>query len=279
VPADFLRRLIGRPQPSAEAREALEELTRLAAERPTLAEPCRLLGDVLPALFGVPLAEPELEIPAERARSKWGSGVPLLRGESLAPDAGFERRFRTVAAAANLSTADCGVRELVPELLAGRREAIDAWAESHRLDPALTATVLRLTLFPQLAAVHARWTDELAALRWEHGFCPVCGSWPLLGEFRGLEQQRVLRCGLCAAGWETPRLRCPYCATTDHEQLGYFFVEAEEGKYRVTTCSSCRGYVKMVSTLSELSPPRLLVADVATLHLDLAAADRGFATP
>ena len=112
---------------------------------------------------------------------------------------------------------------------------------------------------------------------WDHGFCPVCGSWPLLGEFRGLEQTRFLRCGLCAAGWEFPRLRCPFCGTADHRQLGYFYAEAEEGKYRAATCAVCRGYVKMVSVLGELPPPRLLVMDLATMHLDLVAADRGYA--
>jgi hypothetical protein len=34
-----------------------------------------------------------------------------------------------------------------------------------------------------------------------------------------------------------------------------------------------------VSTLGPLPPARLLVADVQTLHLDLAAAERGYALP
>jgi formate dehydrogenase maturation protein FdhE len=72
------------------------------------------------------------------------------------------------------------------------------------------------------------------------------------------------------------RLRCPYCDNTDHRTLGYFHVDGEEGRYRAATCDACRGYVKMVSTLQALSAPQLLVVDLATLHLDLAAADRGF---
>src|SRR5262249_40774417 len=116
----------------------------------------------------------------------------------------------------------------------------------------------------------------LRAQHWEHGFCPNCGSWPLLGEFRGLEQTRYLRCGWCAAEWTFPRLRCPYCGTTDHRQLGYLHTEEEAGKDRADTCSGCQGYIKMVSTLTAFSPPGLLVADVATMHLDLAAGDRGY---
>ena len=56
-------------------------------------------------------------------------------------------------------------------------------------------------------------------------------------------------------------------------------MEGEEDKLRAATCDECRGYVKVISTLSALSAPQLLIADLATLHLDLAAADRGFFVP
>src|SRR5262249_30321730 len=125
--------------------------------------------------------------------------------------------------------------------------------------------------------------EALAPLRegtaWERGHCPTCGSWPLLGEFRGLEQTRFLRCGLCASGWEFPRLLCPFCGNRDHRTLGYLAVEGEEARQRAATCTECHGYVKQVSTLAALRGPRLLVANVATVHLDLAAAERGFAAP
>jgi FdhE protein len=165
---------------------------------------------------------------------------------------------------------------LTSDLFSGRVQAIHARAEGLGLDPGLTATVLRLTLFPVLA----RLNDALAPLRekarWEHGYCPTCGSWPLLGEFRGLEQSRFLRCGLCTAEWEFPRLHCPFCGTRDHHLLGYLHVEGEEARYRAATCDACRGYVKMVSTLAALSGPQLLVTELAVLHLDLAARAREY---
>jgi FdhE protein len=82
---------------------------------------------------------------------------------------------------------------------------------------------------------------------------------------------------LCAAEWKVPRLLCPYCENRDHRSLGYLSLDGDEAKYRVNTCDSCHGYVKMLSTLTPLSAPQLLAADVATLHLDLAAAQRGYA--
>jgi FdhE protein len=119
----------------------------------------------------------------------------------------------------------------------------------------------------------------LSANLWEEGYCPLCGSFPKLGEFRGLEQTRFLRCGLCAAEWTFPRLRCPGCGNRDHRQLGYLSVEGEESKWRAATCEACRQYIKMIATLTSLSPLQLLVRDVATIHLDLLAADQGFTSP
>ena len=52
--------------------------------------------------------------------------------------------------------------------------------------------------------------------------------------------------------------------------------DLEENRYRAATCDECRGFVKMTFTLGPLSEVELLVTDLATLHLDLAAGDRGF---
>jgi FdhE protein len=171
------------------------------------------------------------------------------------------------------------VEELAGAVLAGRAGEVHARAEVLGLDAGLAATVLRFTLFPSFVSL----SEALAPLRtgaaWSRGHCPACGSWPLLGEFRGLEQDRWLRCGLCAAGWLFPRLACPFCDNRDHRRLGHLYVEDEEGRRRAATCDECRGYVKALATLGPLSPPGLLVADLATVHLDLAAAERGYAPP
>jgi FdhE protein len=74
-------------------------------------------------------------------------------------------------------------------------------------------------------------------------------------------------------------LRCAGCGQGDHRQLGYLSIEGEESKWRAATCDACRQYVKMISTLTPLSPLDLLVTDVATVHLDLLAADQGFTPP
>jgi FdhE protein len=286
VAGSFLGKWFARPPAgSEELASALRELDAMLAERPAFAAPLTALKGVLPIL-----AEPAddaagFTLDPELARAKLAGGVPLLRGESLPVDGKqFRQRWRRVAEAvpgseplaAAMKRGVLEPRELVAAVLAGEPGHVHACADALGLDAGLTATVLRLTLFPVFVRVTAALDGLRAGAPWPHGSCPTCGGWPLLGEFRGLDQSRYLRCGLCATGWEVPRLYCPYCGTRDHERLQFLSCEGEEAKYRAATCDACRGYVKMVTALSALSPLHLLVADALTLHLDLAAAERGY---
>jgi FdhE protein len=287
----FVRRLFGAsPAAPAEVQAALVELAVLARERPALAAPAALLADILPGLYERPMCETPPPMAPEHAAAKLSAGLPLLRGEGFAVDGKtFRRRWLHVCDAVQrhqggeegrrlaqaLRDGRLDSTELTQELLAGRPETLYARAEALDLDAGLAAMVLRLTLFPVLSAVRSALETLRQGTRWNQGHCPMCGSWPLLGEFRGLEQTRFLRCGLCVAEWEFFRLRCPFCDTHEHQLLGYFHVEGEETRYRAATCEACHGYVKMLSTLAALDGPQLLVADLATTHLDLAAAKRG----
>jgi FdhE protein len=294
VADSFLSRWFGGKRAAGPEVERLRaELDRLGAERPGLLPLARWLAEMLPDLAEAPasLAAPTIE--PERAAAKLESGIPLLRGERLSVDwSAFQRRWRRGCAAlqAQDSTADTAMAqgladavrdgrldpaEMVAAVVAGRPESVRERAEQLGLDPAVACTLLRFTLCPLFTAMEASLAPLRTRVVWERGYCPTCGSWPLLGEFRGLDQSRFLRCGLCAAGWEVPRLWCPFCDNRDHERLGFLFSEGEESKYRVSTCDACHGYVKMVSSLMALSPLQMLVADVATVHLDLAAAERG----
>jgi FdhE protein len=282
------------PSTPPEIGQALAELGRLGQDQPSLAAARALLSDILPGLFTEPVQEAAPSLATDHAVAKLAAGIPLLRGEVFQLDVrGFRKRWQYVcsmverhqgaAAAKALTEGLCRDRlvpaELLQAVLAGRPEDVHARVDALGLDAGLTATVLRLTMFPVLAQINSALAPLRAGVPWHHGYCPTCGSWPLLGEYRGLEQTRWLRCGLCAAAWEFARLQCPFCGTRDHRQLGYFHVDEAEPKHRAATCDACRGYVKMVSTLTGFSGPQLLVADLATLFLDLAAAERGYAVP
>jgi FdhE protein len=289
----FLHKFFGStPMVSPEIEAARSELQRLGQERPELAGSIAFLSEILPQLQQEPNQGSLSLLVPEQASAKLAGGVPLLRGERLSLNLpAFRQRWLAVCAAVQRhQDGDMGKLlaealrherldpdELTREILAGRPEGVYRQAEPLALDAGLTATVLRLTLFPVLTQVNVALAPLREGVVWQHGYCPTCGSWPLLGEYRGLEQTRFLRCGLCAVEWEFPRLLCPYCGTRDHHVLGYFHVEGEEMRHRASTCDACRGYVKMISTLTALTGPQLLVAELATMHLDLAAAERGYA--
>jgi FdhE protein len=243
------------------------------------------MAAILPELFMPAAVELAPPLDDARAREKLKAGVPLLRGETVAFDSSsLERRWQAIClhqprgAGKELARAmpDLEPAVLLGEVLGGRPESMTAGAQSLGVDAALTATILRLAAYPALARIAAQLADVRRPIAWSAGLCPTCGSMPLLGEYRGLDQARTLRCGWCASAWDFPRLCCPLCGNSDHRTLGYFHVEGEENRYQAATCEECRGYVKMVSTLAALTEVELLVTDLATLHLDLAAGHRGW---
>jgi FdhE protein len=98
-----------------------------------------------------------------------------------------------------------------------------------------------------------------------------------LGEIQGKEGGRRLRCAMCGADWPYPRLQCAFCANKEYQTLGYISLEGEDDKYRLQTCDRCHGYLKVVVTFDPTPIDQLAVEDLATLHLDLIAAEREFA--
>ncbi len=284
--------LTGSRELPPEIREALNQLDALLTVRPALARSIAVLREVLPLLGNAPATVTGVPLTTAAVRARWQSGTPLLCDNALSFDvADFQRRWRSVCTALGRQAATpatgrplarllqrpgWNAEQLVHEVLGGQAGQIRARAETDGLEPEQVATAVRLTLFPLLASIAAATAAERSKLCWPHGYCPTCGSWPHLAEYRGLEQLRFLRCGRCASGWEFPRLQCPYCATRDHHRLAYLHVEGEELRARVATCDGCGGYVKIVATLSALTAPELLVTDLATTHLDLAALEQGF---
>jgi FdhE protein len=147
----------------------------------------------------------------------------------------------------------------------------------------LNSNLLRILAQHSLKPALYAWAQNLGRTveldRWQHGHCPMCGNVPALSEIQGKEGGRRLRCSLCGTGWYYPRLQCAFCGRRGHKSLGYLAVEGDGEKYRVQTCESCGHYIKVVVTFDPILPDLLPVEDLATLHLDFAACERGFTRP
>jgi len=167
------------------------------------------------------------------------------------------------------------------EAAVGQDDArVDALAASVGVEPHAVRVVGQMAALPLLRACARHLARDLSPTWWE-GYCPVCGAWPVVAEYTGLERKRQLRCGRCGAGWAIPTLRCVFCDETDHEHLGYLTPDGAGGEQmrKVEVCNTCKGYLKALTTVRPLAPWAILLDDLITVPLDVAAFERGFQRP
>jgi FdhE protein len=218
-------------------------------------------------------------------------GAPLLDGAVLTLDPRVADRhvralLRAAAAPATLAVSLAGVARssaldaiaLLDAAVPVDSARLTALADTLGADAGALTAVAALAVMPLLQACARRWESHIAAaVQADH--CPVCGAWPALAEERGLERGRRLRCGRCAADWRGEWLRCPFCATADHANLGALVPESGYQTRKAETCGVCRGYLKSVTTLTPATPTEIAVLDLETVELDLAALAAGYRRP
>ena len=271
--------------------DALKMLGQLGRERPDLREAALLQRDIMLCQYRPPAPVSPWRPDADEVRLRVARGIPLLPGHEAEFDFTHpervlyallklvERRRETKAPARAIQQAGrapVATRGWLLTTLAGDAEALAG--EAERLDAPLLPSLLRWSMAPTLQAWVAAADPSLDLERWPMGYCPVCGEWPALGEWRGVELTRRLRCGLCGSDWRAPRLRCPFCETTDTSLLGSFSAEGDT-RWRVETCDNCRSYVKTETTFEALPALLLPIENLRSLHLDVLAEERGLGRP
>jgi len=145
-------------------------------------------------------------------------------------------------------------------------------------EPEAFQAVAALLPLPFLHACNRRWANSLPQ-GWVEGYCPVCGSWPAFAEVRGIERSRYFRCGRCASAWPVNCLVCAHCGMTDHEQLVSLVPEQGGNSRVIEACKRCLGYVKTFTTLQASPAPRVILNDLASVDLDIAAVEHGYQRP
>jgi FdhE protein len=237
----------------------------------------------------------------EAAEPKWEAfvperietrrGIPLLAGRSLPLEPHVvgrwtERLFRAArrSGAPKMATLervkrarfDNGV--LLEAALCQNSRKLGELAAEIGVDADLFQVVAALLPVPFLRACGRRWTG-MAAEGWIEGYCPVCGAWPAFAEVRGIERSRHLRCVRCSSDWQVHCLSCPYCGMTDHKELESLVPEQGGSSRVVDACRRCLGYVKSLATLQRIPGERVLIDDLASVDLDIAALDHGYKKP
>jgi FdhE protein len=157
-------------------------------------------------------------------------------------------------------------------------ERLDELARVYEDHRGVVRALAPLIAMPMLQACGKAWADRVPR-DWAYGYCPLCGGWPALAESRGLDGTRHLRCGACGSGWRIDVLRCPFCGEDDHDKLGSLVSARSLEQQRVDVCDGCHRYVKTVTTLRPIRPADVVLQDLATLVLDVAALERDYFRP
>jgi FdhE protein len=215
--------------------------------------------------------------------------TPLLAGASLALEHNSVRRLLQLLIQAACRSGTPAMASLEPALhveldvLGLFQAALDQdgdflkkTAAGVGAEPEAFQAVAALIPVPFLQACNRKLTP---AESWLEGYCPVCGTWPALTEVRGIERQRYFRCGRCGGEWLAHCLFCAFCGMNDHEQLVSLVPEKSGAGRTIEACKRCLGYVKTFTTLEGSAPAKVILDDLASVDLDVAACAEGYKRP
>ena len=242
------------------------------------------------------------EVLSEAANPEWNalvptrtdaqqSKMPLLAGMALALKPRAVRRLLEKLIRAAHQSASAKLASLEPALhgdldfltlfrasLCQDSERLKEIAAHLGTDSEAFQAVAALLPLPLLHACNRGWAS-FKSVSWMEGYCPVCGAWPAFAEVRGIERSRYFRCGRCGGEWQAHCLFCPYCNTTDHNELVSLVPEKSGTNSVIDACRRCLGYVKTFTTLQGTPPDKVFIDDLASAHLDVAALEQGYRRP
>ena len=212
--------------------------------------------------------------------AKTKNGFPLLDKEALPLEypvlknyflnlleiAGSRVQDETDRISAALSSGEMVFEEALRDVI--KEEGLYARQE-------LLTFLLSETIKPLLEVYAGEFKDRLKHVSWSWGYCPVCGGDPFLGVVRHEQGTRYLVCAACATEWIFPRVKCPFCETTNHDSLWYYMASGDE-RCRVEICEECKHYIKTIDQRKLAHQESLLVQNIKTLHLDMVVGEKGY---
>ena len=163
-------------------------------------------------------------------------------------------------------------------LLHGKDEYFERVAVELKIEKKVCIFFTYNSVKPSLAVCAKQLLRHLPSPEdWKKSICPVCGNSPGLASIEG-QGERFLFCSFCWTKWRVQRLICAFCEK-EGQASGQYFYSQEESEYRVDTCEHCKKYLKTVDIRQigrTFYPP---LEQVATLHLDMKAAELGYQNP
>ena len=241
------------------------------------------------------------EVVRESMTAQWDAAVPeirespapsapLLDGATIVVNAAAVRGLfkRSIDIASHAGTApmatlspelhrDLDIAELFATSVRQDSTYVTMLAERYGADAQALQAIVALLAVPWLQACGRQW-GAAVPVSWMEGCCPICAAWPAFIEVRGIERSRHPRCGRCGSEWFARLLHCTYCGNHDHDEF-VTLVPEKAGSGAVEACRRCHGYMKTFTTLQGCAPHAVMVRDLGSVELDVAALAQGYSRP
>jgi len=167
------------------------------------------------------------------------------------------------------------LKTCMENMLHSRDEILSQTAFDLETDPLTLKFILGQLLKPLVEKQSERLRSVIQNLSWGKGYCPVCGSFPVLSYLKGAEGQRWLVCGCCSHEWRFTRTQCPFCENEDAKKSDLCFVE-DRAYERAEMCHQCKRYLAGIDLRKypyEFIPE---VAVAGMMYLDVLVQEKGF---
>lgn len=260
---------------------------------PEMAEQLELYGAVMEiqqdSLAGLSC---DVEMDDSAIESLVLQGEPLVRASDLVVEAGefrsvLARICEVVAEKSPEPTPPCAdlsgwagleqdnLADTLEKVVSGTElELTGSWAGAEDL----AARLIWESMFPFVRICGGALEERINQPAWQRGYCPVCGSRPLIGKFREDDGLWLLECSLCHSLWNIQRVGCSFCCGGAQGTIEYLYLDDDRSR-RVQYCGACRTYVKTVDLREGENTVLLPLENIVTYRLDQAASEEGLKPP
>ncbi|MGI6387642.1 MAG: formate dehydrogenase accessory protein FdhE [Desulfomonilia bacterium] len=220
------------------------------------------------------------------------NGVPLLRQNEFSPvthacefiamailpplETGFQKLSTDLE---KLRAAIMEKKIGFADLLVSSHEEAGGLIETWALHEDVSVEAVRLALMMVAKVYFEKTARTLAPLikdfAWDKGYCPICGSAPMIAKIRDKIGTRHLYCSQCAHEWVFSRVICPSCGRNKQSSMTYFFVD-DKSRESAFVCEECGRYLITMDKVSDLVPLDADISALSLVHLDVIMQGKGY---
>lgn len=216
-------------------------------------------------------------------KEKIESGVPVIRQIGLVPDDDLLTDIVQAIACAiskGMPALKQAMDLFVKKVAAGKIDVFHFLSggeqprteTGERLDP---EAFIRSAAVRVILEKSAKKIAETMQLKWEKGYCPVCGEFPSIALIEEEGGKRFLHCSACGFDWQFTRVVCPYCENEAQQGMTYFYVE-DKPQESAFICDKCRKYLVTLYRVGRLFDRDLEVSAISLVHLDILMQQKGY---